>query len=107
MFPPDDAWQKHISWFPDRIISRQELSNEYFLANFGFDTADNEPDKTPPRDLLFTYIPRPCGSFAPSFQAARRVSPRRSIAIHLSAAGCIPLIEVMRSARRSKWLGKN
>ena len=31
-------------------------SNEYFLAKFGFDTADNEPDKTPPRDLIFTYL---------------------------------------------------
>ena len=25
--------------------SRQELSNEYFLAKFGFDTAENEPLK--------------------------------------------------------------
>ena len=25
--------------------SRQELSNEYFLAKFGIDTAENEPDK--------------------------------------------------------------
>ena len=39
--------------------SRQELSNEYFLAKFGFDTADNEPDNTPPRDVIFTYVPRP------------------------------------------------
>jgi len=39
--------------------SRQELSSEYFLATFGFDTADNEPDNTPPRDLIFTDIPRP------------------------------------------------
>ena len=39
--------------------SRQEFSNEYFLAKFGFDTADNEPDETPPGDLIFTYIPRP------------------------------------------------
>ena len=31
---------------------------ELFLAKFGFDTTDNEPDKTPPRDLIFTYIPR-------------------------------------------------
>ena len=25
--------------------SRRELSNAYFLANFGFDTADNEPQR--------------------------------------------------------------
>ena len=25
--------------------SRRELSNAYFLAKFGFDTADNEPPK--------------------------------------------------------------
>ena len=39
--------------------SRQELSNDHLLAKFGFDRTDNEPDKTPPRDLIVTYIPRP------------------------------------------------
>ena len=28
--------------------SREELSNEYFLAKFGFDTAENEPCKVCP-----------------------------------------------------------
>ena len=28
--------------------SRQELSNEYFLAKFGFDTAENQPRKVCP-----------------------------------------------------------
>ena len=32
--------------------SRRELSNEYLLAKFGFDTAENEPFKVCP---LFTY----------------------------------------------------
>ena len=36
--------------------SRQELSNEYLLAKFGFDTAENEPLKV---CLIFTYLPRP------------------------------------------------
>ena len=27
--------------------SRRELSNEYLLAKFGFDTAENEPSKDP------------------------------------------------------------
>ena len=32
--------------------SRQELSNAYFLAKFGFDTAENEPSKVCPTKLL-------------------------------------------------------
>ena len=27
--------------------SRRELSNAYLVANFGFDTADNEPSEVP------------------------------------------------------------
>ena len=34
--------------------SRRELSNEYFLAKFGFDTAENEPIKVCP---LSVYSP--------------------------------------------------
>ena len=36
--------------------SRQELSNEYLLAKFGVDTAENEPLKV---CLIFTYLLRP------------------------------------------------
>ena len=32
--------------------SRRELSNEYLLAKFGFDTAENEPSKVCPIDQL-------------------------------------------------------
>ena len=43
--------------------SRQELSNEYWLAKFGVDTAENEPLKVhlifQPWDLIFTEPPRP------------------------------------------------
>ena len=39
--------------------SRRELSNAYFLANFGFDTADNEPCKVCPlsayRSVRYLY----------------------------------------------------
>ena len=47
--------------------SRQELSNEYLLAKFGVDTAENEPLKVlliiQPWDLLFTEPPRPTAPF--------------------------------------------
>ena len=36
--------------------SRQELSNEYLLAKFGVDTAENEPLKV---CLILPYLPRP------------------------------------------------
>ena len=43
--------------------SRRELSNAYFVANFGFDTAENEPGKVcplsvyrSPRVILFGGI---------------------------------------------------
>ena len=44
--------------------SRRELSNEYFLAKIGFDTAENEPDLIfliflPPRDSIFPYVSHP------------------------------------------------
>ena len=50
--------QKHVN-FVDLVKSFPTTGNEYFVAKFGFDTADNKPDKIPPRDLIFTYIPRP------------------------------------------------
>ena len=58
--------------------SRQELSNEYFLAKFGFDTADNEPDTTPPRDLIFTYVPRTRGAGGGCRGGRRGRAPRRA-----------------------------
>ena len=43
--------------------SRQELSNEYFFAKIGVDTAENEPLKVHSIfklwDLIFTEPPRP------------------------------------------------
>ena len=43
--------------------SRQELSNEYLVAKFGVDTAENEPLKVhliiQPWDLIFAEPPRP------------------------------------------------
>ena len=38
-----------IGGFDSRALcrSRRELSNAYFLAKFGFDTADNEPSEVP------------------------------------------------------------
>ena len=43
--------------------SRQELSNEYFLAKVGVDTAENEPLEAnfifKLKDLIFTEPPRP------------------------------------------------
>ena len=35
--------QKHVKLVD--LVKTQELSNEYFLANFGIDTEQNEPDK--------------------------------------------------------------
>ena len=41
-------------WIPNTVQSsalcksRRELSNEYLLAKFGFDTAENEPSKVRP-----------------------------------------------------------
>ena len=37
--------------------SRRELSNEYLLAKFGFDTAENEPLKVRITDHTFDHIP--------------------------------------------------
>ena len=49
--------------------SRRELSNEYFLANFGFDTAENDP----------LSLPDPSRSRSPDSRASRRaVTARRS-----------------------------
>ena len=49
---PDDASKKRFSWFDSQGAkerrsdrSRQELSNEYLVAKFGFDTTVNEPSK--------------------------------------------------------------
>ena len=36
--------------------SRRELSNEYLLAKFGFDTAENEPLKVQITDHTFDHI---------------------------------------------------
>ena len=51
MLRPEDACQERISWFSNwnpkvqkRVNfarSRQELSNEYLLAKFGVDAAEN------------------------------------------------------------------
>ena len=40
------------------------VSNEYLIAKFGFDTAENEPDLLfliclPPRDLMFPHVAHP------------------------------------------------
>ena len=47
--------QKHVN-LVDLVKS---FPTSIFLAKFGFDTADNKPDKTAPKDLIFTYVPRP------------------------------------------------
>ena len=39
--------------------SRRELSNAYFLAKFGFDTAENEPSKVSDRVLRDPFRRRP------------------------------------------------
>ena len=74
--------------------SRQELSNEYLLAKFGVDTAENEPLKVllilQPWDLIFTEPPRPSirsaesrkeganrGSAPGTSRIARRTTSRR------------------------------
>ena len=48
----DDFWLKFWVWRTVQrsalCISRRELSNEYLLAKFGFDTAENEPCKVCP-----------------------------------------------------------
>ena len=36
--------------------SRRELSNEYLLAKFGFDTAENEPCNHPVREYIILYV---------------------------------------------------
>ena len=46
------AVQKHVN-LVDLV---KELSNEYLLAKFGFDTAENEPLKV---CLILPYLPRP------------------------------------------------
>ena len=54
VFRTDDAFQQRFSWFSDWIQavqrsvlcrSRRELSHEYLLATFGFDTAENGSSK--------------------------------------------------------------
>ena len=54
--------------------SRQELSQEYLLAKFGFDTAESEPLKVhliiQPWDLIFTEPPRPHATVRSSRRAA-------------------------------------
>ena len=50
-------------WIPKTVQrsvlcrSRRELSNEYLLAKFGFDTAENEPLKLRITDHTFDHIP--------------------------------------------------
>ena len=42
--------------FPNLLFEQIANSNEYFLAKFGFDTADNESVKV---CSIFTYLARP------------------------------------------------
>ena len=62
--------------FLNLLFEQIANSNEYFLAKFGFDTTDNEPNKTPPEDLIFTYIPRTEGCSGNEREAARIQGPR-------------------------------
>ena len=54
--------QKHVNLCKS-CRSRQDVSNEYLLAKFGVDTAENEPLKVhlifDPRDFIFTEPHRP------------------------------------------------
>ena len=46
-----EIWNGH--WCKEKIYrSRQELSDEYLLAKFGFDTAENEPPKGSKKCML-------------------------------------------------------
>ena len=76
--------------------SRRELSNEYLLAKFVFDTAENEPCKVCPlsayRSLLLLQIPQAAA-------LRRRVHERLRARLHArGAASCLEL-EGHRSAR--------
>ena len=63
--------------------SRRELSNEYLLATFGFDTAENEPCKVCP---LSTYrYPRSCRCSTTSGPAD---GPGRTLQILVAQTGC-------------------
>ena len=81
--------------------SRQEFSNEHLLAKFGFDAAENEPLKvwfnfhiiTPPRDLIFTSVPRPTCLAYESF-----ASSRFRLALRGTSHGSGPLFSAF-----SKW----
>ena len=69
--------------------SRRELPNEYLLAKFGFDTAENEPIQflqfySALGHLILAELSRPLRSFAPS---ERAVSARLLVAAHPNAAG--------------------
>ena len=45
------------------LFETDSYSNEYLLAKFGFDTAENEPDLIhvvlPSRDLILPYVSHP------------------------------------------------
>ena len=58
--------------------SRRELSNEYLLAKFGFDTAENEPCKVCPIERCsHPRVQRTCGpGCCPSVPFASRLSRR-------------------------------
>ena len=65
--------------------SRQELSNAYFLAKFGFDTVENEPFQVCPLSAYRSPRSRDCGRarpFGPAGSSA--VSTRRGDQGHLA-----------------------
>ena len=65
--------------------SRRELSNEYFLAKFGFDTAENGPSKVW-RYGVWVYGPLPHGSTAAISTAEATHQSRMALSRNATAA---------------------
>ena len=57
---------------PNLLFETDSYSNEYLLAKFGFDTAENDPLKV---SLIFTYLPRPEIQFSHRYHAPRAPGP--------------------------------
>ena len=78
--------------------SRRELSNEYFLAKFGFDTAEKEPCKVCPlsayRSPRFTGLALPfdvAGAVRSVLDAGLRIVPEAKVLQNLNCTTTRPV----------------
>ena len=70
---------------------RRELSNAYFLAKFGFDTAENEPPKV---CIIQSFLARQPGR--------RRAAPGRRASVPAAEPGRLPRRDAVRDASLTK-----